>query len=350
MENLSDSELYVCDPSYVKEGLIGYVSYRLMGTDIQDYLSRRYKDFDALRKKLVERWPGIYIPNIPHKKILGNFGEVVIRLRIEILNRFLKKLCKLNYFYKSEEVYLFLQNSTSVPKTLDNLKPENYESLLTKYKQSFEFDENYDEKTGKLQQEKFEAKIADIYPKIKAFRRLVFAAKERYKDEQDNNLSIINMLSLYEKDTLNPYVNNKEDKLIFFNMKNKEINDKIIRVQDELLNPYDRLYDAITDDYLNIEAMKEACDGLNNLRDIHTKMLKKAGKNPEKDKEMDNLGNIIKIATSHMEKTIKEFKSISLENYHAELARIEEDTNSNIEIFNDLWEIVINDKNVSGSK
>jgi hypothetical protein len=31
-------------------------------------LYRRFSDFYALRKKLSERWPGIYIPNVPHKK------------------------------------------------------------------------------------------------------------------------------------------------------------------------------------------------------------------------------------------------------------------------------------------
>ena len=31
-----------------------------------------YSDFELLRAKLLERWPGIYIPYLPEKKAIGN--------------------------------------------------------------------------------------------------------------------------------------------------------------------------------------------------------------------------------------------------------------------------------------
>ena len=67
MEN-EEPEMYVSDPVYTKDGVKGYTSYTLKGTRVPEPLSRRYRDFDALRKKLVERWPGVFIPNIPQKK------------------------------------------------------------------------------------------------------------------------------------------------------------------------------------------------------------------------------------------------------------------------------------------
>ena len=63
-----EPEMYVTDPVYTKEHVKGYTSYTLKGSRVPEPLSRRYRDFDALRKKLVERWPGVFIPNIPHKK------------------------------------------------------------------------------------------------------------------------------------------------------------------------------------------------------------------------------------------------------------------------------------------
>jgi len=33
---------------------------------------KRYSDFFALRTKLLERWPGLYIPGIPPKKTIVN--------------------------------------------------------------------------------------------------------------------------------------------------------------------------------------------------------------------------------------------------------------------------------------
>jgi chromosome segregation ATPase len=146
-----------------------------------------------------------------------------------------------------------------------------------------------------------------------------------------------------------------------------------------VINPYGRLYSAITDDYLNSEAMTEALEGLKNLQDSYNKLNKslsninielselQAGKgsvkslfkNKEKEitrlnndkeaieKNINNLGNAIKIATFNMQNAIKDFKVTELDNYYAELSRIESDTEKNAQISDDLWETVIKDKNIS---
>ena len=355
----NEPEIYVTDPVYIKDGVKGYTSYTLRGSRVPEPLNRRYRDFDALRKKLVERWPGIFIPNIPHKKKVGNKGKRIIGMRLEMINRFLKKLSKIEYLFNSEEMELFLQNSSSVSKTLDGIKLENYEDLLKKYSMAItDFDENFDTKAGKEDQEKFLKKLNEIYPKIKSFRSLVLQAKERYKNEQQNYLDVINMLSLYEKETVNNFVNNDENKLVFFNMKNQELCKNIQNAQAQVINPYDRLYDAITEDYLNIEAMKEALDSLKSLQDTYSKLNKnmfkkkdKEGKSSSeketKEKDLNDLGEIIKIATFNMQNTIDNFKTVSLDNYYAELARIDGDTEKNAKIFDDLWETVVKDKNIS---
>jgi len=275
---------------------------------------------------------------------------------------------------------LFLQISSSVSKTLDGVKVENYEDLLKKYSLAFtDYDENFDIKAGKEEQDKFFKKLNEIYPKIKNFRALVLHAKERYKNEQENYLAVINMLSLYEKETVNNFVNNDENKLVFFNMKNVELCKNISNAQEQVINPYDRLYGAITEDYLNIEAMKEALETLKDLQDTYNKLNKnfnntniqlnelQAGKssvktifkNKEKEisklsseketkeKDINDLQQIIKIATYNMQNTIENFKTVSLDNYYAELSRIDGDTEKNATIFDDLWDTVVKDKNIS---
>ena len=380
MESGDEPDMYVCDPVYTKEGVKGYTSYTLKGSRVPEPLSRRYRDFDALRKKLVERWPGVFIPNIPHKKKVGNKGKRIIGMRVEMINRFLKKLCKIEYLINSEEMELFLQNSSSVSKTLDGVKVENYEDLLKKYSLAFtDYDENFDIKAGKEEQDKFFKKLNEIYPKIKNFRALVLHAKERYKNEQENYLAVINMLSLYEKETVNNFINNDENKLVFFNMKNVELCKNISNAQEQVINPYDRLYGAITEDYLNIEAMKEALETLKDLQDTYNKLnknfnntniqlnelqsgkssVKTIFKNKEKEisklsseketkeKDINDLQQIIKIATYNMQNTIENFKTVSLDNYYAELSRIDGDTEKNATIFDDLWDTVVKDKNIS---
>ena len=382
MENEAAQPLFVSDPVFNKEGVTGFTSYTLQGSKLPEPLSRRYRDFDALRRKLIERWPGVFIPNIPHKKTVGNKDKEIVGMRIEMINRFLKKLSKIDYLFNSDEMELFLQNSNNVPKTLDSIKEDTYEELLKKYASIFtDYDDNFDTITGKRDQDEFAKKLNENYPKLRAFRSFIAIEKERFKDVQKNYLVIINNLSIYEKEVVNTFVNNDENKLVFYNMKNIDLCKHISNAQEKVINPYDRLYEAITEDYLDTEAMQEALESLKTLQDNYNKLTKnltstnitlndlQAGKSNIKsmfsfkgreesisglmmekeklEKDIENLGQVIKIATFNMQNQIKNFKNVSLEHYYGELSRIEKDTESNAKIFDDLWETVVKDGNIS---
>ena len=381
MENEAQ-QLFVSDPVFNKEGVSGYTSYTLQGSKIPEPLSRRYRDFDALRKKLVERWPGVFIPNIPHKKTMGNTDKEIVGLRIEMINRFLKKLSKIDYLFNSDEMELFLQNSNNVPKTLDNIKEDTFEELLKKYSSTFtDYDDNFDTSTGKSAQDEFAKKLNENYPRLRAFRAFIAQEKERFKEVQKNYLAVISDLSIYEKEIISNFVNSDENKLVFFNMKNIDLCKNISNAQEKVINPYDRLYQAITEDYLDTEAMQESLESLKGLQDTYNKLTKnltstniqlndlQAGKSSIKsmlsfkgkeenisglmmekeklEKDIENLGQVIKIATFNMQNQIKNFKNVSLQNYYNELSRIEKDTESNAKIFDDLWDTVVKDGNIS---
>ena len=382
MKNVEAYPLFVSDPIFNKESVGGFTSYTLQGSKIPEPLSRRYRDFHSLRKKLIERWPGVFVPNIPHKKTVGNKDKEIIGMRVEMINRFLKKLSKIDYLYNSDEMQLFLQNSSNVSKTLDNIKEDSYEELLKKYSSVFtDYDDNFDTLKGKTEQDEFHKKLAENYPRLRSFRAFIYMQKERFKDEQKNYLAVINLISLYEKEIVNTFVNNDENKLVFFNMKNIDLCKNISNAQEKVINPYDRLYDAITEDYLNTEAMSEALDSLKTLQDNYNKLTKnltstnaqlndlEAGKSNVKsmfsfkgreetisqlmmqkeklEKDIENLGQVIKIATFNMQNEIKNFKNVSLENYYSQLSRIESDTEANAKIFDDLWDTVVRDGNIS---
>ena len=303
-------------------------------------------------------------------------------MRVEMINRFLKKLSKIDYLYNSDEMQLFLQNSSNVSKTLDNIKEDSYEELLKKYSSVFtDYDDNFDTLKGKTEQDEFHKKLAENYPRLRSFRAFIYMQKERFKDEQKNYLAVINLISLYEKEIVNTFVNNDENKLVFFNMKNIDLCKNISNAQEKVINPYDRLYDAITEDYLNTEAMSEALDSLKTLQDNYNKLTKnltstnvqlndlEAGKSNVKsmfsfkgreetisqlmmqkeklEKDIEDLGQIIKIATFNMQNEIKNFKNASLENYYNQLSRIESDTEANAKIFDGLWNTVVRDRNIS---
>ena len=382
MENEEVQQLFVSDPILNKDGVTQYTSYTLQGSKIPEPVSRRYRDFDALRKKFVERWPGVFIPNIPHKKTVGATEKDIVELRIEMINRFLKKLSNIDYLFNSDEMELFLQNSSNVPKTLENIKEDSYQELLKKYSGVFtDYDDNFDTIAGKTEQDDFYKKLNVMYPKLRAFRAFIFQERERFKSVQQNYIAVINMLSTYEKEIVNNYVNNDENKLVFFNMKNIDLCKNISNVQEKLINPYDRLYDSITEDYLDTEAMQEALESLKSLQDNYNKLTKnltstnvqlndlQAGKTNVKsllrfkgredninslmaekeklEKDIEYLGQVIKIATFNMQNQIKKFKNICLENYYGELSKIERDTEKNAKIYDELWDIVVKDKNIS---
>ena len=382
MENEEVQQLFVSDPIKNKDGIKEFTSYTLQGSKIPEPVSRRYRDFDALRNKFLERWPGVFIPNIPHKKAIGSTDKEIVDLRIEMINRFLKKLSHIDYLFNSDEMELFLQNSNNVPKTLENIKQDSYQELLKKYSGVFtDYDDNFDTIAGKSEQDEFYKQLGVLYPKLRTFRAFIFQERERFKSVQQNYIAVINMLSTYEKEIVNNYVNNDENKLVFFNMKNIDLCKNISNVQEKMINPYDRLYDSITEDYLDTEAMQEALESLKSLQDNYNKLTKnltstnvqlndlQAGKTNVKsllrfknredninslmaekeklEKDIDYLGQIIKIATFNMQNQIKKFKNVSLDNYYNELSKIERDTEKNARIYDELWDIVVKDKNIS---
>lgn len=58
------------DPIEKDSGVHKYIVYTIKGADkdgpFETY--RRYSDFNVLKKFLVKRWPGCYVPAIPEKK------------------------------------------------------------------------------------------------------------------------------------------------------------------------------------------------------------------------------------------------------------------------------------------
>ena len=70
------NDITVCDPT-IKENLTKFYIYTVKGTDSNGAFDvlRRYRDFAALRKELINKWPGCYVPPIPPKKTVGNMEK-----------------------------------------------------------------------------------------------------------------------------------------------------------------------------------------------------------------------------------------------------------------------------------
>ena len=109
--------MFVSKP-IINDGIKKFVSYTLGGSAIGQEVSRRFSDFYSLREKLIERWPGVYIPNVPPKKAVGNTDSKIIDKRIRLLNRFCYQLSTVNFLFESEEVKLFQSNGNEIAKAI----------------------------------------------------------------------------------------------------------------------------------------------------------------------------------------------------------------------------------------
>lgn len=166
--------MYVSNPE-IKDSMKKYVTYSLSGKAISGLkLSRRFSDFYALRKKLLERWPGVYIPNIPPKKAVGNLDDEVIKMRTRILNSFCYKLSQIPYLFESEEVKVFQSNSPDVSKALEKIPSLKYEEILEKYKAAFpEYYDAYDLILGKGKLNEFQETVKKTLSQLKVDNILI---------------------------------------------------------------------------------------------------------------------------------------------------------------------------------
>ncbi|KAG7477198.1 hypothetical protein MATL_G00091480 [Megalops atlanticus] len=63
------------------KGMKSYMSYKLTPTHTQSQVNRRYKHFDWLYARLVEKFPVISVPHLPEKQATGRFEEDFISKR-----------------------------------------------------------------------------------------------------------------------------------------------------------------------------------------------------------------------------------------------------------------------------
>jgi hypothetical protein len=366
-------EMYISSSETVKENIVSYTYYTISGTAFQDPLIRKHRDFDSLRTKLVERWPGVFIPGLPLKKQSADINYE--DLRKEMLNRFCLRISKYPFLFKSDEMICFMENVRDVSKALASFEPLSYEALLKRYSITFtNYDDNFDVLQGKANQTSFLQKLKETVPKLKSFKELVKYSRDKFQNELSDESDIIDMFSLYEKDCLESICDS--DKLLFYNMKNNVLSDNIADFKTNSMNPYDTLYIDLSEEIQDSEAMIEALNGLVNLQDTYDKLTKQygnlcsqisgmeAGKTnfmsmfkmfkgreqslqsltDEKDKlekDRHDLEQVIKIATFNLENEIINFKSRSLDSYYKELSDLQERFEKNNKLANAVWENVL---------
>ena len=98
---------------------------------------------------LKQRWPGIYVPAIPDKKLVGNKDEQIVEDRRLLLESFMKDAAKFDYIINSREFKIFSRGPGEIDQVLKSLQRQTPEQVLNKYRRNFHID-NYDAKMENL--------------------------------------------------------------------------------------------------------------------------------------------------------------------------------------------------------
>ena len=375
-KQLSTYPMYIDNPKKVDKTVGSYIAYTMDGTDVTEQLTRRYSDFFALYEKLVQRWPGIYVPRIPPKKITGNQDPSVIKTRMRLLNRFCLNLSNIEYLYKAEETNIFRNNIPDVANAINKLPELNYSDMLSRMKEAFpEFNENYDIIVGKSKISEFDAFLKKCQKNIEEFQNSVNLASEKREIEKKQYLEMIHGFSNYEKDNMISYADSNESQLIFYNPSYSSLSEKVLKLKQEMINPFIAFKNWLEEETLDVEAMQIAIRQINQLLEDEDKLKEKlatleedikkgqAGQvnffkglfkkkedivaEAEKDKEnteqkIKDLEVIIKIVGDNMENQIEVFKNDKTQNYYKYLkmfAILQRESNK---VVRELWTLVKN--------
>ena len=375
-KELSSYPMYIASPQKTDKTIGSYISYTMDGTDITEKLNRRYSDFFSLYEKLLQRWPGIYIPRVPPKKITGNLDPIVIKTRMRLLNRFCLNLSNIEYLYKAEETNIFRNNIPDVANAINKLPELSLSEILARMKEAFpEYNENYDIILGRKNFELFDTFLKQVQKSLEDFNKSVEAASEKREIEKKQYLELIKDFSTYEKENMMIYADNNENSLIFNNPSYSSLAEKMIKLKQEMINPFVAFRDWIQEETLDVEAMQLALKQIKELLETEEKLkakrddldqeLKKGqpgGVNliksifkkkediiaeMEKEKEITeqkivDIQEIIKIVGDNMENQIEVFKNDKTKNYYKYLkifAIMQRESNR---VIRELWTLVKN--------
>lgn len=204
---------------------------------------------------------------------------------------------------------------------------------------------------------------------------------EKKDQEIENYLTLIHVFEDYEKYTLIEYADNDESRLVFFNPRNTELCEKIMKLKQNLKNPYIQLNEWLEDEVLDVEAMEEALSSLLHLIESYEKILQEIEGIESKAKALEEgygsiklmitfknkdtvinelqekrtilhntsstLLQIIKIASLCLDGYLEYFKIEKFDRFYSHLRAFSELQKDNNSILNDLWDCVNKDKNLS---
>jgi hypothetical protein len=210
---------------------------------------------------------------------------------------------------------------------------------------------------------------------IEEFQNHVNSANEKRETEKRQYMEMIKGFSDYEKNNMMSYADNNENSLIFVNPSYSSLSEKVLKLKQEMINPFSAFKNWLEEEFLDVEAMlvaiKQIYDLLQKEEQLKDKLntleedIKKGQSGQvsfikglfkkkediiaeiEKEKEVtqqkiNDIQTIIRIVGDNMENQIEVFKSDKTKSYYKYLkmfAILQRESNR---VVRELWTLVKN--------
>ena len=169
------------NPQKNKGGVLNgsFVVYQILGTTHYGKLdiTRRFSEFLAFRTILYQRWPGLYIPPIPHKE-QKKTDKKIVEERLCFLDRFMKEVSTLPYLYESDEFKIFIMpgEGKSCEKELERLPVLSTTEQIQRLRSKIPINEGLNElqvKELNVQISEFVGDCKDLLTHLRQFKKSV---------------------------------------------------------------------------------------------------------------------------------------------------------------------------------
>ncbi|CAG9326943.1 unnamed protein product [Blepharisma stoltei] len=315
-------DISVSNPKLKEQKITKHITYSISGNDSQGRFEsfRRYNDFLLLRARLVNRWPGCFIPQLPPKKRFtsmahGNLQPQFIEQRRKLLNYFIRKLGQLSYVKHSPEFIVFTRGGNDFKAEVNEIKiPSTIEIANTFHNEFTEYLLYQESPDDDKKVEEAEIMFRNGIEAIENFEEICKRNVESYNG-YDNGLL---MLTQGLRDMNCLYRENYKAKYIDF------------KVKESHENPYQILLDWARTEVMDLRSILEAIEQKKSYDRLEDKFKEKL------EEDNNQLENMQQGRKSLMQKLTKK----PIEHYIAKRERIIKDMTEEINGLSKIKKII----------